>query len=50
MKQAKLVNNVLLYENKQGLWVNTEGDSGYHSRLTGAWVCYNCGNLCECGE
>ena len=23
---------------------------GYTVRLTGAWVCYTCGHLCDCGE
>lgn len=29
-----------------------EGESagGYHTRFTGAYVCYTCGHLCECGE
>jgi hypothetical protein len=29
-----------------------EGESagGYTTRFTGAYVCYTCGHLCECGE
>ena len=23
---------------------------GYHTWLTGAFVCYTCGHLCDCGE
>jgi len=23
---------------------------GYHTHFTGAFVCYSCGHLCECGE
>jgi hypothetical protein len=23
---------------------------GYQTHLTGAYVCYTCGHLCECGE
>ena len=23
---------------------------GYVTRLTGSYVCYTCGHLCECGE
>ena len=23
---------------------------GYRTHFTGAWVCYTCGHLCECGE
>ena len=48
--ETKLVNGVQLVKNSNGLWVNGEGDSGYHTHFTGAWVCYNCGHLCECGE
>lgn len=24
--------------------------TGYRAHFTGAWVCYTCGHLCECGE
>ena len=48
--ETKLVNGVQLVKNSNGLWVNGEGDSGYHTHFTGVWVCYNCGHLCECGE
>jgi rubrerythrin len=44
-------NGITLYFNsRNGLWVTKEGDSGYHAWFTGAWVCYKCGHLCECGE
>lgn len=23
---------------------------GYHARWGGAYICYTCGHLCECGE
>jgi hypothetical protein len=23
---------------------------GYSAHMSGAWVCYTCGHLCECGE
>ena len=48
--ETKLVNGVQLVKNSNGLWVNGEGDSGYHTHFTGVWECYNCGHLCECGE
>ena len=48
--ETKLVNGMQLIKTSNGLWVNGEGDSGYHARFTGAWVCYGCGHLCECGE
>jgi rubrerythrin len=48
--ETKLVNGMQLVKNSNGLWVNGEGDSGYHTHFTGVWVCYSCGHLCECGE
>ena len=48
--ETKLVNGVRLVKSSNGLWVNSEGDSGYHTHFTGAWVCYSCGHLCECGK
>jgi len=48
--ESKVVNGVLLHKNSRGLWVNGEGDSGYHAHFTGAWICYACGHLCDCGE
>jgi hypothetical protein len=50
IRESKVVNGIILHENGRGLWVNSEGDSGYHAHFTGAWVCYSCGHLCECGE
>ncbi len=26
-----------------------QGERGYTTRFTGAYVCYTCGHLCECG-
>jgi hypothetical protein len=50
MNKAVLINNQLLTQNKIGLWINGDGNSGYHTHFTGAWVCYYCGQLCLCGE
>jgi hypothetical protein len=48
--ESKIVNGRKLVKHSSGLWVNEEGDSGYHTPLSGTWVCYFCGDLCECGE
>ena len=48
--ETTIVNGRKLVKHTNGLWVDGEGDSGYHAPLTGTWVCYYCGNLCECGE
>ncbi len=39
-------------ERKQEGESEQEGESagGYTTRFTGAYVCYTCGHLCECGE
>ena len=50
IKETIVVNGVILHEASNGLWVDSEGSSGYHAHFTGAWVCYKCGHLCECGE
>lgn len=23
---------------------------GYNAHMSGAWVCYTCGHLCDCGD
>jgi hypothetical protein len=43
------INGQILHQSSNGLWVNSEGDSGYRAHFTGAWICYYCGHLCECG-
>ena len=50
IKESIVVNGVILHQASNGLWVNSEGSSGYHAHFTGAWVCYTDGHLCECGE
>ena len=29
---------------------DTSGRYGYTAHFTGAYVCYTCGHMCECGE
>jgi len=33
-----------------GRYFNRLGEFGYNTHLTGAYVCYTCGHLCECSE
>lgn len=33
-----------------GRFVDSENFYGYTARLTGAYICYTCGHVCECGE
>ena len=39
----------LTYLESLGIWVDGAGERGYKTYLTGAYVCYSCGHLCECG-
>lgn len=38
-----------LHEGENGL-VDSAGRYGYRTHFTGAYICYTCGVLCECGE
>jgi len=31
------------------VWVDGAGERGYKTWITGSYVCYTCGHLCECG-
>ena len=39
-------------DDKDRFYAIVEGERqyGYVTRLTGSYVCYTCGHLCECGE
>jgi len=39
----------LFYLESLEIWVDGAGERGYKSFYTGAYVCYSCGHLCECG-
>jgi len=39
----------LTYLESLGIWVDGAGERGYKTLYTGAYVCYSCGHLCECG-
>jgi hypothetical protein len=39
----------LTYVESLGIWVDSAGERGYKAYYTGAYVCYSCGHLCECG-
>ena len=36
--------------NESGLFIDSLGRFGYTVRMSGAYVCYTCGHLCECSE
>lgn len=33
-----------------GRWHTRDGEYGYAGHFTGAYICYTCGALCECGD
>jgi hypothetical protein len=39
----------LNYLENLGVWVDGAGERGYKTWITGSYVCYTCGHLCECG-
>jgi hypothetical protein len=39
----------LTYLENLNIWVDSAGERGYKTYLTGAYVCYSCGHLCDCG-
>lgn len=56
------VKNLRYYRQLDGAWRLDDSDRyyrlddsgnkvyGYRTHLTGSYVCYTCGHLCECGE
>ena len=40
----------LTYDLSGERFVNSAGAYGYRAHFTGAYICYTCGHLCECGE
>ncbi len=42
----------LLDESERYYRLDDKGERvyGYRTHLTGSYVCYSCGHLCECGE
>ena len=43
-------NGTRLRREDSGRLVDTAGAYGYRTHLTGMYVCYSCGHLCECSE
>lgn len=39
----------LTYLESLGVWIDGAGERGYKTWITGAYVCYTCGHLCDCG-
>lgn len=43
-------NGETIARNEIGQWMDAQGHFGYSTHFGGAYVCYTCGHLCECGE
>jgi len=43
-------NGETLAPDHDGRLRDTLGRYGYSAHFTGAYVCYTCGHMCECGE
>jgi hypothetical protein len=39
----------LTYSDTLEIWLDSAGERGYKTWITGAYVCYTCGHLCDCG-
>ena len=39
----------LTYLDSLDIWVDSAGERGYKAFYTGAYICYSCGHLCDCG-
>jgi hypothetical protein len=39
----------LTYSDTLEIWLDDAGERGYKTYITGVYVCYTCGHLCDCG-
>lgn len=44
------LNGESITRNDEGRWCDEFGRFGYRAHFTGAYICYTCGALCDCGE
>jgi len=40
---------MLSYDPEGVRLMDRAGEYGYHAPWGGAWICYTCGHLCDCG-
>lgn len=52
LEQAREIDGATLQDSAGRYYREGEGgrEYGYRTHFTGAYVCYTCGHLCECGE
>jgi len=52
LQKARAIDSAI-HQDSAGRWhsISSAGYRyGYRAHFTGAYVCYTCGHLCECGE
>lgn len=52
LKRERHVQGATLLDERDKFYLEIDGVRryGYHTHFSGAYVCYTCGHLCECGE
>jgi hypothetical protein len=52
LKRERYIRGAWRLDDNDRFYVEGEGgrEYGYRTHLTGSYVCYTCGHLCECGE
>jgi hypothetical protein len=54
LKRERNLRGAWRLDDNDRFYVEGEGEGareyGYRTHLTGSYVCYTCGHLCECGE
>jgi hypothetical protein len=43
-------NGETIARDDEGRFKDSAGRYGYRAHFSGAYICYTCGHLCECGE
>lgn len=52
LKRERAIRGAVLLDDNDRFYVEGESgrEYGYRTHFSGAYVCYTCGHLCECGE
>jgi hypothetical protein len=52
LKRERDTQGATLLDDSDRFYLEIDGKRryGYNTHLTGAYVCYTCGHVCECGE
>lgn len=52
LEDTRRIDGATLDDDGRYYLMNSKGEKvyGYQTHFSGAYVCYTCGHLCECGE